>query len=216
MLAAYESVFLCRVHIVDKSFLGLEVVEYGVQFILVLSHGHYGHAPLTAFLGGVGCAGGIYQTAVQVHVDTVALHLHALIVHLGRAVEVGAFALGVIHQGVLRRVFHGSVDARRLGTVEGVLVDGVVDVLVVAVDGELDGVHLCGIHLGGAFVVHRDDVDSGETVFGFRYQNLGPCGLNGVGVGAEGCRHDFFACGFLSYRHTLTRHRRNQDGYHHK
>ncbi len=149
MLAEEETVFLLGVSVGDEPFLALEIVHHAVALILVFAHLEHRRATLAFALGAVGNADGRYDALVKVHVHVLAREVHLFVVHLAAAVEEGVLRRGVIDDGVARTESHGRVDAVGFHAVEGVLTKGVIYSLVVAVDGQVKGVHRQCVDFGG-------------------------------------------------------------------
>ena len=145
-LARHVAVLLLGIDIVDESLLGLEVEGDGIILVGVASHLEDRGTELHA--EAVETARGMHQTAVETHVDLVALQIHVFIRHVGVAKEIGNARPCLIHQRVAGRIADGGINAILALAVHAVQGKGVVDGFVMMVDSQLEGVHPGGIGTG--------------------------------------------------------------------
>ena len=108
--ALQVTVALRGVYVAYKTLFRLEVKRHRLALILVaalLVHGFFGiHARRVAQ------SHGMHKAAVETHRDFGGVERHVLIFHVGFAVERGEARVGVVHNRVLRGIFHGRIDAR--------------------------------------------------------------------------------------------------------
>ena len=160
-LTPQVSIFLLCVHVLDQSFLRLEVESHRIALVLLLSHLE-DRSPRDSFLFRcVTLSCGMDQTAVKTHVDFLTRQVHVFILHVRLPIKMGGLGEGIVHQRVIGGVVDRGINAIFLLTVGRVQGDRVVDQLVATVDGQLDGIHLGGIrsskpqiHLIGRSILH--------------------------------------------------------------
>ena len=119
--ALQVTIALCGVYVAYKTLFRLEVKRHRLALILVaalLVHGF-----LCIHARRIAQSHGMHEVAVEAHCDFGGVERHVLIFHVGFAVERGKARVCVVHNRVLRRIFHGRVYARlarlRLGRVGG-------------------------------------------------------------------------------------------------
>ena len=157
-LCGEESLLLLRVHLLDESFLRLEVEGHRVVLISVAAH--LEHRRSLQHSSGVATARCMYERGVEAHVYLVALQVHVLVFHVAVAEEVGHTRGSLVDERVLGREHHRCIDAVLLLTVQGVESQRVVDHLIVFIDGQLERVHRGSVALQGG-VGRTIDVDRG-------------------------------------------------------
>ena len=135
-----ESVFLFRIYLSDKTFLRLEVEGHRVTLVLIAAHLEHWRA-FQPLCRRVLYARGVNQTAVEHHVDFLALQVHVRIFHVGAAIEVGLSCSGDIGQRVVGRVLRRGVDTVLPLPVNTIECQRVVNHLIIFIDGQFQGVH---------------------------------------------------------------------------
>ena len=138
LAASQEAVALGRTDVADEALLRLEVE--GHRFALVLFAALLVEGLARERTCGIAVGIGIDHTAVHVHAHLGGVELHALVVHLALAKEVGKARGGIVGHGVLGLVLDGRIDTRLalLHTVVGQgVAHGAVDVeaLIEGADG---------------------------------------------------------------------------------
>ena len=81
---------------------------------------------------------GIYEAGVEGEVNLLTVEVHVFILHIRLSVEVCLLVSGMIDEGVVSLVGHRSVDAVLSLSVDGIEADGVVDALIMLLDGKLE------------------------------------------------------------------------------
>ena len=147
MLTGQKTIFLLGIDICDEALLGLEVEHHLGLLILVASHlEHRGSRHLMR--RGIHLSRCIDQVAVETHTDILAGEVHVLVFHRRTAIEEGARGAGLVDEGVVGCIFHGGVDTILSALVDAVAGQGVVNNLIIFIDGQFQGIHLRGVALG--------------------------------------------------------------------
>ena len=109
LAAGQEAVALGRTDVADEALLRLEIEGHGFALILFAALLVEGLARERT--RGIAVGIGIDHAAVDVHAHLGGVELHALILHLALAEEVGKARGGIIGHGVLGLVLDGRIDA---------------------------------------------------------------------------------------------------------
>jgi len=117
LLANQEPVALLRVHIIDKSLAGLEIVTDTFRLILVASLLEY--RLVLHFPGRVGTPYGMHDAAVHVHRDPIGLQLQIGIIYFTVTIQIGISQSGLESHRVGSRIFYRLVE-HRLAHLSGV------------------------------------------------------------------------------------------------
>ena len=107
--ALQVTVALRGVYVAYKTLFRLEVKRHRLALILVAAL--LIHGLLCVHARRIAQSHGMHKVAVETHRDFVGVERHVLIFHVGFAVERGEARVRVVHNRVLRGIFHGRVDA---------------------------------------------------------------------------------------------------------
>ena len=137
---------LLGVDALNHSFLRLEVESHRVAAVRLSAERELWFALDTTLCSRIGSTVGTHKIAVQVHGNVIAVELHILIVHLCRTIQMRNACLCIVNEGIFSRISYRRFDAIRLRFHYTINANGVINCLVVFVNGKLQRVHLRSIY----------------------------------------------------------------------